>query len=91
MIDREKKYKLMYIEYLHLFCIKQKIKDDAVKIWSETNNEMYWVYKDQRFEKNEFEIIKLQVTRFILWLTVFIKDKANINRYYYLYKLKVSI
>ncbi|CAG8665920.1 19932_t:CDS:2 [Gigaspora rosea] len=34
--------------------MEQKIKDDAVKIWRETNDGMYWVYKGRRPEKNEF-------------------------------------
>ena len=31
MMDRGKKYELMYTEYSCLFCTEQKIKDDAVK------------------------------------------------------------
>ena len=59
MMNRGKKYELMYTEYSCLFCTEQKIKDDAVKIWCETNDGMYWVYKGQRLEKDKFEVIGL--------------------------------
>jgi hypothetical protein len=36
MIDRGKKYELIYTECSRLFCTEQKIKDNAVKIWRET-------------------------------------------------------
>ncbi|RIA96328.1 hypothetical protein C1645_733331 [Glomus cerebriforme] len=44
-----------------LILLEQKIKDDAVKIWYEINDRMYWVYKGQRSEKDEFGIVRLQV------------------------------
>ncbi|PKC67890.1 hypothetical protein RhiirA1_457868 [Rhizophagus irregularis] len=50
-----------------------------------------WVYKDWRPEKNEFEVIGLQIARSMLQLTVLIRDEANVNRYYHLYKLRVSM
>ncbi|RIA97822.1 hypothetical protein C1645_732100 [Glomus cerebriforme] len=90
-MDRGKKYELMYTECSRLFCIEQKIKDDAVKIWCETNDGMYWVYKCQRPEKDKFGIIGLQVAGSILRLTVLIRDRANVDRYYHLYELRVPV
>jgi len=69
----------MYTECSRLFCTEQKIKDDAVKIWRETNDGMYWVYKGRRPEKDEFGIIGLQVAGSILRLTVLIRDGANVD------------
>ncbi|PKK47892.1 hypothetical protein RhiirC2_872266, partial [Rhizophagus irregularis] len=91
MIDRGKKYELMYTECLRLFCTEQKIKDDAVKIWRETNDGMYWVYKGRRPEKDEFGIIGLQVAGSILRLTVLIRDGANVNRYYHLHESRIPV
>ena len=91
MIDRKKKYELMYTECSRLFCTEQKIKDDAVKIWREINNGMYWMYKGQRPEKDEFEVIGLQVAGSMLQLTVLIRDGANIDRYYHLCESKVPV
>ncbi|CAB4383040.1 unnamed protein product [Rhizophagus irregularis] len=50
-----------------------------------------WVYKDWRPEKDEFEVIGLQIARSMLQLTVLIRDEANVNRYYHLYELRVSM
>jgi len=65
-MNRRKKYEFMYTECSRLFCTEQKIKDDTIKIWRETNDKMYWVYKGQRPEKDEFGIIRLQVAGSIL-------------------------
>ena len=91
MMDRGKKYELMYTECSRLFCTEQKIKDDAVKIWRETNDGMYWVYKGRRPEKDEFGIIGLQVAGSMLRLTVLIRDGANVDRYYYLHESRVPV
>ncbi|CAG8694630.1 hypothetical protein RhiirA5_504674 [Rhizophagus irregularis] len=91
MMDRGKKYELMYTECSRLFCTEQKIKDDAVKIWRETNDGMYWVYKGRRPEKDEFGIIGLQVAGSILRLTVLIRDGANVDRYYHLHESRIPV
>ncbi|CAG8671820.1 16587_t:CDS:2 [Dentiscutata erythropus] len=57
--------------------LAEKIDDDAVKLWRETNNGMYWVYKGCRPEKDEFGIIGLQVAGPLLRLTVLIRDSAS--------------
>lgn len=51
---------LVYILY------RTKDKRQCSKIWCKTNDGMYWGYKSQRPEKNEFEVIGLQVAGFIL-------------------------
>ncbi|GBB91458.1 hypothetical protein RclHR1_18770013 [Rhizophagus clarus] len=91
MMDRGKKYELMYTECSRLFCTEQKIKDDAVKIWRETNDGMYWVYKGRRPEKDEFGIIGLQVAGSTLRLTVLIRDGANVDRYYHLHESRIPV
>ncbi|GET03998.1 hypothetical protein GLOIN_2v1489056 [Rhizophagus clarus] len=91
MMDRGKKYELMYTECSRLFCTEQKIKDNAVKIWRETNDGMYWVYKGRRPEKDEFGIIGLQVAGSILRLTVLIRDGANVDRYYHLHESRIPV
>ncbi|CAB5354728.1 unnamed protein product [Rhizophagus irregularis] len=91
MMDRGKKYELMYTECSRLFCTEQKIKDDAVKIWRETNDGMYWVYKGRRPEKDEFGVIGLQVAGSTLRLTVLIRDGANVDRYYHLHESRVPV
>ena len=52
---------------------------------------MYWVYKGQRPEKDEFGVIGLQVAGSMLRLTVLIKDEANVDRYYHLHESKVPV
>ena len=91
MMDRGKKYEFMYTECSRLFCTEQKIKDDAVKIWRETNDGMYWVYKGQKPEKDEFEVIGLQVAGSTLWLTVLIRDETNVDRYYHLHESSIPV
>ncbi|CAG8774689.1 5517_t:CDS:1, partial [Rhizophagus irregularis] len=44
-----------------------------------------------RPEKDEFKVIGLQIARSMLQLTVLIRDEANVNRYYHLYELRVSM
>ncbi|RIA93461.1 hypothetical protein C1645_819427 [Glomus cerebriforme] len=53
--------------------------------------DIIFVYKDQRPEKNEFGVIGLQIAKFTLRLTVLIRNEANVDRYYHLYELKVSV
>ncbi|RIA84924.1 hypothetical protein C1645_741956 [Glomus cerebriforme] len=91
MMDRGKKYELIYTECSRLFCTEQKIKDDAIKIWRETNDRMYWVYKGQRPEKDEFGVIGLQVAGSMLRLTVLIRDGANVDRYYHLHESRIPV
>src|SRR6266498_4466067 len=52
---------------------------------------MYWIYKGQRPEKDEFGVIGLQVAGSTLRLTILIRDKVNVNRYYHLHKSRVSM
>jgi len=56
-----KKYKLIYVENTHLSCTLQKKIDDEIKLWHETNDGMYWVYKSSGPDKGEFRIIGMQV------------------------------
>ncbi|RGB43158.1 hypothetical protein C1646_750055 [Rhizophagus diaphanus] len=62
MMDRGKKYELMYTE-----CSRR------------------------RPEKDEFEIIGLQVAGSILQLTVLIRDGANVDKYYHLHKSRIPV
>ncbi|CAG8617992.1 4159_t:CDS:2 [Paraglomus occultum] len=90
MKDKNKKYELMYSECSRLFCSPQKIEDD-VKLWRETNDGMYWVYKSRRPEKDQFRIIGLQVAGSLLRLSVLIRDGANVDRYYHLHESKIPV
>ncbi|CAG8752442.1 8165_t:CDS:1 [Dentiscutata erythropus] len=91
MKNKGKKYELMYSECSRLFCTSQKIDDDAVKLWRETNDSMYWVYKGCRPEKDEFGIIGLQVAGPLLRLTVLIRDGASVDQYYHLHESEIPV
>ncbi len=52
---------------------------------------MYWVYKGQKPEKDEFEVIGLQVAGSTLWLTVLIRDETNVDRYYHLHESSIPV
>ena len=91
MKDKNKKYELMYSECSRLFCSPQKIEDDYVKPWRETNDGMYWVYKSRRPEKDQFGIIGLQVAGSLLRLSALMRDSANVDRYYHLHESKIPV
>ncbi|CAG8731894.1 15341_t:CDS:2, partial [Acaulospora morrowiae] len=88
---RERNYELLYIECSRLICTKQKEQDDEIKLWREANDEMYYVHKRCKPDKDEFGIVGVQVAGQTMRLNVLIRDNADIHRYYHLLEAKVPI
>ncbi len=77
-------FELMYVECSQLYYNQQKKIDDKIKLWRESNNDMFWVHRILKSEKDQFEIVGVQVAENMLHLNVLIRDKANVHRYFHL-------
>ena len=60
-------------------------------MWRECNDGLYWVHKGCKPNKDQFEVVGLQVAEQTMWLTTLIRDKFDIDRYYHLYEFEVTI
>ncbi len=58
-----KNYELLFTECSRLSCMMKKERDDQVKLWREINDEMYWVRKSCKPDKDEFGIIGVQIAK----------------------------
>lgn len=78
-------YELMYTECSRLVCTDRKKMDDAIKLWREINDGIFWARKRCNPEKEEFGIIGIQVAGmsflfyFIIMQTVLHKKKTFIG------------
>ncbi|CAG8802520.1 12776_t:CDS:2, partial [Racocetra persica] len=86
----KKFHELMRSECSRLFCSEQKQVDDEVKVWRETNDDLYWTRKTLKPDRSEFGIGVL-VAGNILHLNVLIRDEADIHRYYHLRSAKTPV
>ncbi|CAG8753907.1 8328_t:CDS:2, partial [Acaulospora morrowiae] len=64
---------------------------DEIKLWREANDGMYYVRKRCKPDKDEFDIVGVQVAGQTMRSNVFIRDNADIHRYYHLLEAKVPI
>lgn len=87
----EKNYELLYTECSRLTCTAQKERHDAVKLWRECNDGMYWARKSSRPDKDEFGIVGVQIAGTTIRLNVLIRDSADVHRYYHLREAKIPI
>ncbi|CAG8593154.1 1141_t:CDS:1 [Diversispora eburnea] len=65
--------------------------DDEIKLWRECNDDMYYVRKALKLEKEQFGIIGIQVVGNMLHLNVLVKDNTNIYRYYHIQSAEIPI
>ena len=52
---------------------------------------MFWVYKVLKLEKDQFEIVRMQLARNMLYLNVLIRDKANVHKYFHLQSAEIPV
>ena len=84
-------YELIYSESSHIICNKQKKKNDIVKTWREMNDGMYWAHKGCKPDKDDFDIIGIQITRIKMYLNILIRDMDEIHCFYNLHTIEISI
>ncbi len=63
-----KVYEFIFVECSQLSYTKRKELNDMVKLWQESNDGLYWVWKGCKSEKEQFGIVGIQVTGKIISL-----------------------
>ncbi|CAG8800008.1 34332_t:CDS:1, partial [Racocetra persica] len=84
-------FEIMYIECSRLVYMPQKIVDDDIKLWRECNDGMCYAQKILNPDKDQFEIVEIQIAEDTLHLNVLIRDQMNVNRYYNIELAKISV
>ncbi|CAG8560164.1 29693_t:CDS:1, partial [Racocetra persica] len=87
----EKLYKLIFVKSSHIVCTKIKEENDNAKLWREINDEITWVHKGYKPDKNEFEIFGIQIARKIIHLNVLIKNTDKIYHLYHLCLIEIPL
>ncbi|CAG8602589.1 4057_t:CDS:2, partial [Scutellospora calospora] len=91
MMCDEKNYELLYAECSRLTCTMKKERYDAVKLWRECNDGMYWARKSSRPDNDEFGIVGVQIAGTTIRLNVLIRDSADVHRYYHLREAEIPV
>ncbi|CAG8597122.1 1128_t:CDS:1, partial [Diversispora eburnea] len=86
-----KLYELMFVKSSRLICLEQKKKDDKIKLWREINDGMYYLHRNCRPDRNEFEILGIQVVGEMMHLNILIKDTDDIYQLYHRYSTRIPI
>ena len=86
-----KNYELLFTECSRLSCTTKKERDDQVKLWREINDGMYWTRKSCKPDKDEFDIIGVQIAGKKLCLSILIRDMSEVHRYYHLHESEIPV
>lgn len=54
-------YEIVFAEYSRVKCTTRKKNEDSVKLWRECNDSMTWICNQCNPQKNQFNIIGVQV------------------------------
>lgn len=84
-------FELMYIECSRLICTEKKKIDDEIKLWRECNDGLYWVRQTLKPDKDQFNIIGIQIEENMLHLNILVRDMVNVHRYYHLRSVKIPV
>ncbi|KAG9300974.1 hypothetical protein G9A89_005032 [Geosiphon pyriformis] len=84
-------FELMYVECSRLICSRQKKTDDEIKLWRETNDGLYWIRQSLKPDKDQFDIVGIQVAGNVLYLNLLLRDMVNIHRYYHLQSAEIPV
>ncbi|RHZ76203.1 hypothetical protein Glove_202g106 [Diversispora epigaea] len=65
--------------------------DDEVKLWCECNDGLYWVHKSCTPNRDQFDIVEVQIAGSTIRLNVLIRDLADIHRYYHIRDVEIPV
>jgi hypothetical protein len=73
ILNREdKNFELIFGECSRLICTNNKIKEDEIKLFRETNDGMSWLRKKHQPENEKFGIIGIQIAGNVFLFYLFI-------------------
>ena len=80
----EKIIELLYTELSRIVCSNSKKSDNEVKLWRETLDGASYISALCRPTRNQFGIVRIQVTGTTMYLNILVNDLAGIPRYFHL-------
>ncbi|CAG8572165.1 8004_t:CDS:2 [Acaulospora morrowiae] len=67
------------------------LTDNEIKLWQETNGELYWIRQSLKLDKNQFGIVGMQVADNVLHLNFLVRNMVNVHQYYHLQSAEIPV
>ncbi|RGB30757.1 hypothetical protein C1646_764959 [Rhizophagus diaphanus] len=88
---QNKLFELMFVECSRLICSNDKKEKNKIKLWREMNDGINYIYKKNRLDKDEFEILGIQIAGNKMHFNIIIRDTSEVNRLYHLYSTEIPV
>ncbi|UZO27334.1 uncharacterized protein OCT59_019532 [Rhizophagus irregularis] len=88
---KDKLVELIFVEYFCLICSNDKEEKDKIKLWREMNDGINYIYKKNRFDKDEFGILGIQNAGNKMHFNIIIRNTSKVNCLYHLYSTKIPV